>query len=338
VAAARFDPGIISARCSLPMSPELTFVVRAYNYGRYLAECLNSIFAQSDAPRFDVLVIDDASDDNTPEVLAAIDDPRLVVIRHKRNRGHAHTMNEALRLAKGEYVARIDPDDRYRPHFAAVAVEVLRRRPAVGLVYGDVALIDDQGRMTRSRTYSRPTPGDFEGNEFLRLLAGNFICSASVVARREAWLACGDVPEWLACDDWFFNLMIAHRHDLHFIDDVVADYRVHDGNHHTRVVRDRTEEPSVIWLLNRVFAETEDCAQEEAAKRRVRRRVYADHYLALADKYFGLAMTSDARRCYLRALGWDPQVSLRLGPMRRLAATMVGQRRYEQLKARLRSP
>jgi glycosyltransferase involved in cell wall biosynthesis len=319
------------------MKPELTFIVPAYNYGRYLMHCVDSILGQRGAPDFEVLIVDDASTDDTSSLIDAVGDPRVVAIRHASNQGHARTINEALRLARGRFIARIDPDDRYRPDFAALAFETLVRHPSVGLVYADVALIDEAGSVTQVRTYPRPTRGDFEGYEFIRLLEENFICAATVMASREAWLACGEVPSWLAFNDWYFNLQIARRYPLYYIDEVVAEYRVHDANLHLRIIRDRSEERSVFWLLDHVFAETEDDADMERQKHRARRRVYARHHLLLADKYFGLGMSQDARRCYVKALFWDPLVSLRPGQLRRLGATLLGQERYRAVKDLLRS-
>src|SRR6266571_2177447 len=95
-------------------TPLVSFVVPCYNYGRYLPDCLASIFGQEGAHDFEVIVIDDGSTDNTSEVLRSFTDPRMEVICHSKNLGHVATVNEGLRQARGTFVARIDPDDRYR--------------------------------------------------------------------------------------------------------------------------------------------------------------------------------------------------------------------------------
>src|SRR6201993_820636 len=127
--------------------PLVSFVVPCYNYGRYIPDCISSIFKQEARVDFEVIAIDDGSTDNTREVLRSCQDPRLRVIIHERNLGHIDTVNEGLAAARGAFIARIDPDDRYRPRFLTSVLGKFREYPEVGLVYGDVALIDDCGRV-----------------------------------------------------------------------------------------------------------------------------------------------------------------------------------------------
>src|SRR5688572_4070840 len=101
-------------------APEVTIVITCYNYGRYLRDCLEGIFTQVDGPdNFEVIAIDDCSTDNTWDILSSYRDPRIRLIRHVENRGHVFSVNEGLAAARGKFVARIDPDDRYRPKFLA---------------------------------------------------------------------------------------------------------------------------------------------------------------------------------------------------------------------------
>ena len=144
------------------------------------------------------------------------------------------------------------------------------------------------------------------------------------------------MPDGLAFNDWYFNVMMARRCEFYYLDRVLADYRVHAENHHARVTRDKTEESSIFFILERVFSETEASQTLEDAKRRARRRIYERQYLRLADKYFGMAMNSDARRCYWAAARHHPRCLLNAGVQRRLAATIVGRERYELGKTLVR--
>ncbi len=318
-------------------NPLVSFVVPCYNYGRYLADCLASIFGQEGEHRFEVIVIDDGSTDDTQDVLRAFADPRLSVIDHPVNRGHVATVNEGLRLARGTFVARIDPDDRYRPYFLSATLEKFHRFPEVGLVYGDAALIDERGQVTLERCRRVHTDGDYRGNEFVRLLEENFICSPTVIARREAWQRALPVPDHLAFHDWYFTLMMAREYDFYYVNEVVAEYRVHPANHHSRIVRDKSEEASLFWLLDRIYGEREKNPVLEREKRRARRRVYGAQYLTLGAKYFGVQMYGDARRCLLRAVRFRPRYALRADVLRWLLATCVGHERYEWGKRVARS-
>ena len=146
-----------------------------------------------------------------------------------------------------------------------------REYPEVGLVYGDVALIDDCGRVNVERSDRAHQGADFKGNEFVSLLEKNFICAPTTIARREAWHKVLPIPAGLAFNDWYLNIMMARTHEFYYIDRVLADYRVHPANHHTKVVRDKTEEASIFWLLDKVYGEredSEDLEQDKASSKR----------------------------------------------------------------------
>jgi glycosyltransferase involved in cell wall biosynthesis len=313
--------------------PLVSFVVPCYNYGRYLAECLASIFRQEACDDFEVIAIDDGSIDDTRDVLRSNQDHRLRVISHQRNLGHIHTVNEGLAAARGAFIARIDPDDRYRPWFLSSVLGKFREYPEVGLVYGDVALMDDCGKVSVERCDRTHQGADFKGNEFVPLLGENFICAPTTIARREAWHKVLPIPSGLAFNDWYLNIMMARTHDFYYIDRVLADYRVHPANHHAKVVRDKTEEISIFWLLDKVYGEKEDSECLEQAKLRARGRIYAAQYLTLAEKYFGFYMNEDALRCYWSAARKRPSCVLKLGVLRRFAATVFGRDSYETCKA-----
>jgi len=315
-------------------TPLLSVVIPSYNYARFLGDCLTSIFNQTNAPPFEVVVVDDGSTDETPQVLEMYADPCLRVVRHDRNRGHVATVNEALGLARGTFIARIDPDDRYRPHFMSEICRVLADNPEVGFVYGRAALIDDRGVETGPIT-AAPHEGDFKGSEFIRLLEQNFVCAPASAGRREAWLEHVPVPAGLAFNDWYFSVLIARKYPFYFLDDVIADYRVHGANHHTKISKDGSEERSIFWLLDRVFEPQEDGFPFEPSRDEVMRRVYGAHYLDLAEKYFGFGHNADARRCYLAAIRCRPSYLSDPGVARRFGATVLSRTMYDKTKALL---
>jgi glycosyltransferase involved in cell wall biosynthesis len=316
-------------------TPRLTFVVLSYNYARYLGACIESILAQQGVSDFEVIVVDDASTDGSQAIAGryAELDARVRPILHERNLGHAATVTDGLRAARGELIARIDCDDRYRRYFAQEALAIFDREPDVGLVHGDAALIDDSGAITRPRCDRMHGGVDFKGNELDALLQHNFICAPTVMARRDVWLDALPIPPGLAFHDWYFTLMAARRWDFYFTSRVVADYRVHAANFHKQIVRDRSEEPSIFRLLDTIFSQSEVNADLERRKQRVKRRAYAAHYLLLGDKYFGLNMLTDARRCYTRAILWQPRHAFRADVLRHLGATCASPAAYARLKS-----
>ena len=317
--------------------PEVAFVVLCYNLGRYVGECVDSILGQEGTGDFEVVVVDDASSDDSAAVLRRYTDPRVRVITHAKNQGHIGAVEHGLRAARGRYVVRVDADDRYRPGYLASVLPVIRHRPNVGLVYANVDLIDEAGHVTGQALDDAHGNGDAEGNELVRLLERNFICSPTVIARRQAWLNALPVPSGLAFHDWYFTLMIAREWDLFHRGAILADYRVHPGNLHTQIVRDRTEEPSIFRMLDMMFAGVDRTTTLGRSVIMRRRYIYGAHYLTLARKYFGTDMIGDARRCYLRAIAHRPEYLADWSVARQCLGTVIGQRAYTRMKALART-
>jgi glycosyltransferase involved in cell wall biosynthesis len=294
----------------------------------YVAECLDSIFAQEGDHDYEVIVIDDASTDASAEVVAGYRDPRIHFTRHRENLRAAHTISEGLSAARGIYVARIDPDDRYRPHFLNRTVEMLDRHADVGLAYGRIAMIDSTGAiMDAGMAYPAP-PGEPKSDRFLHLLKRNDLPASTVLARREAWALGLPIPQKFTFNDWYLSLSIAEHWKTYFIDEVLADYRIHSNNMHYTMVRDRWAEPVIMEVLERFLGSP----GREREKRRHRREIYSAQYRQLADQYFGCELLEDARRCYWAAIRHRPDQQIRPDVLRRLLGSYVGRHRYEYMK------
>ena len=125
--------------------PLVSVLLAAHDEARYVGSAVESVFGQTLAD-FELVVVDDASTDATPDVLAALDDKRLIVVRNDEQLGLAASLNRGLERATGRYVARLDADDLARPHRLERQVERLRSRPQVAIVGSDVVDLDDAGR------------------------------------------------------------------------------------------------------------------------------------------------------------------------------------------------
>ncbi len=316
----------------MTQAPLVSFVIPCYNYGRYLRDCIDRILALEGGYDIEIIAVNDASPDDTIDILRSYADPRLRIIDRRENKGHVFSVNEGLTASRGKYVVRIDPDDRHHASFLTRTIPVLEAEPRIGLAHGNINIIDSEGRLTQERADTQHGGRDFKGNELIALLKRNFVCAPTVIARREAWMGAWPVPEGLAFNDWYFSIMIARKWDYYYCDHVLADYRVHGSNWHTKVSKDGSEERSVLWLLDRVYAEIEDDPALERAKRDARDEVYAAQYLDFAIKYFGHENNPDARRCFVQAIRLSPKV-LNGYVARLLAATLIPRGLYDGVKA-----
>lgn len=125
--------------------PRLSCVTTTFNDGPILLTAVNSVLAQGFRD-FQYIIVDDGSTDNTPAILAAIDDPRVMVIR-QANDGLSSARNRALRHVTGDYVCFLDSDD-LRPNWSFAAIAQVIERDAPDLILCRGALSDVRGDLT----------------------------------------------------------------------------------------------------------------------------------------------------------------------------------------------
>lgn len=313
--------------------PLVSIVVPCFNYGRFLGDCLSAALNQRNYSNVEVIVIDDASTDDTPSVIKRFSDPRLIAVRHEKNQGHVITINEGLAMAKGKYVCRIDADDRHRPDFLEQTIPYLEKDPSLGAVYGEVNLIDEHGAVTTPAPTSVAT---LARNIYLDLLGENFICAPTLIARNELWKQALPILSGLTHSDWYLNLQMARRAPFLHRPVTLAEYRVHSRNLHTQLVMNKGEEPTTFRILDLLYSTVESDAQLEWRKKKIRRGVYGKQYRSLVLKYYGAGYFADAERCFREGLKLSPGLFATPALARVGAALLMGVERYERLKQRLK--
>jgi len=116
--------------------PLVSVIIPTYNRAHLVGRAIKSIFAQAYA-NFEVIVVDNASSDNTAEVVASIKDARLKFIRHDVNKGPAASRNTGLRNSHGDYITFLDSDDEWLPQKTALQLDVFKSEEerGIGLVF-----------------------------------------------------------------------------------------------------------------------------------------------------------------------------------------------------------
>jgi hypothetical protein len=202
-------------------APTISVILPVHNGEAFLADALESVFAQTFSD-FELIVVDDYSTDRTPEMLAAIGDPRLRIIRSEEQRGIAGSLNHSLELCRGRYIARMDADDiSMRKRFAR-QVAFLEAHPKVGACGTWVRMFSDSWHRDR-RLEANPE------RMHCSLLMFNVLSDPSVMMRRELFLRHG-----LTYDETFQNSQdyeLWTRASLLFtlgnVREVLLLYRVH---------------------------------------------------------------------------------------------------------------
>lgn len=163
------------------MIPKVSVLMAVRNGGDYLDASLRSIAAQTFAD-WEMVVVDDASTDSTPQVLSAWArrDQRVRVFSNPVNAGQTPSLNRGLRECRGEWVARQDADDLSAPERIAAQMEFLRDNPAVLLLGTQGVLIDENDRKVGLLDVPASAPGIAWTSLFL-----NPFLHTSVVFRRD---------------------------------------------------------------------------------------------------------------------------------------------------------
>jgi glycosyltransferase involved in cell wall biosynthesis len=210
--------------------PRVSVVCSVYNGAPYFERAIPSILAQT-YQDFELIIVDDGSDDGTPELLreAAAQDPRVRVLSPGRQ-GFSRALNFGIARAHGEIIARQDFDDVSYPERLRLQLERLDADPEVGVVGGHYVLIDE-GRRER---YLRMPPTEHQ--QIVRAM-GHYIPLAHTVTtfRRKTWEDAGGYPDANNLVDLRLWLRVA-KLGWRFanVPEVMGEHYVHGGSHFFR--------------------------------------------------------------------------------------------------------
>lgn len=206
-------------------APRVSVIMSTFNNATYLPLAMESI-AQQTFRDFEWIVVDDGSTDDTAAVLARYADPRLRVVVHAERRGLTRSLNEALALSRGTYVARMDGDDIALPERFARQVAFLDAHPAVGLVGTAFMYIDGQNAV-------HGTEPVFETDEAIRsrLLRHNCFGHGTIMARRSLLVAAGGYDETFTyAQDYDLWLRLAEKARVANLPDRLYCWRQNAGS------------------------------------------------------------------------------------------------------------
>ena len=185
--------------------PVVTVIIPTFNRALIVGRAIRSVLGQT-FQDWELLVVDDASTDNTEQVVKNFPDRRIRYIRHDQNRRVSAARNTGIRSAQGEYVSFLDDDDEWLPEKLVKEVEVFRNSAQeVGLVYTGKTLFDEDGRVLQVRM---PT---LSGWVYDAMLDRHFIGSPSRVTVRKQvldWVA-GFDETFVNCQDYDLWLRVA---------------------------------------------------------------------------------------------------------------------------------
>lgn len=284
--------------------PKISVCVPTYNGARYLDQALDSVLCQT-LPDFELIVYDDASSDETPQLVARRSDQRLRYFRQPCNVGIADNRNSCLRVARGQYIAWLDSDDIYHPEMLARQSSVLDEHPNVGLVHGAYEVIGPDG----SRLKDWPLPFSEDVIQcghaaFRELILSNYITAPTVMVRRDCYDRVGPYMSGLgnSSEDWEMWLRIALHTNLAYTATTVARYRQHDASTSTVTTRSGERFRKDIMVVDRIFARQWPLIADAIVLQRRARAALAAKALIYAGDLFTLGRRLAALMITLRGL------------------------------------
>lgn len=203
-----------------PAVPVVSVIIPSYNRGYCIAQCLRSVLDQTFAD-FEIIVVDDASSDDTRAQVSSISDSRIHYLAHDSNQGGAVARNTGIRIAQGEFVAFLDSDDHWQSDKLEKQIAALRQQgPDCGLSYTWISCVDDDGAETL-----RINP-EIDGACFEEMLVSNFIGSFSnIVVRKSLLVEVGALDEsFRSCQDWDLFIRLTRHASVHCLREYAVRY------------------------------------------------------------------------------------------------------------------
>ena len=298
--------------------PAVSIVIPTYNHAHFLRQALESALAQTLAD-WEAIVVNNFSDDNTVEVVASFNDPRIRLVNFRNHGVIAASRNEGIRLASGELIAFLDSDDMWHPQKLARCVDAIARG------FDLVCHGEDwtrEGSPPRKVFYGPATRASYA-----RLLFnGNCISTSAVVVRKRSLVRVNgfrEEPRFVTAEDYDLWLRLARDGArIGFVREILGEYRMHGGNASKALLRHLEAELAVV---NDHF--TALAAASLVARLRMRRRRALVYYGA-GRGFQAAGNPREAWHWFGRALRESPFI-LRLyaaaflsavAPMRRLFA------------------
>jgi glycosyltransferase involved in cell wall biosynthesis len=292
----------------------VTAAITTYNRASYLPGALESVFAQTRAPD-EVLVVDDGSTDDTPDVLAGYGGSVRVV--RQENAGRSGARNTALREARGRFLSFLDSDDRWTPTKLERQVPVLETEVDVGLVHGHVEVIGADGETLADETARHRELFSAAHAKGVTYAGYAFECrcfSSAVTLRVDAVRSVGLYDTALLLDDYDLYLRLALDSRIVFLEGPpVALYRHHEGQMTTYELTMGQIQTARKHLA--LLDERDDVPDAKVARR--------NFLLMLARSHAVLRDQPASRRYLLQALRLDPGLIGRPWVARRLVGSVV---------------
>jgi glycosyltransferase involved in cell wall biosynthesis len=204
---------------------KVSVIIPTYNRAYLVKRAIDSVTKQT-FQDIEIIIVDDASTDNTENIIKTLNDKRILYIKHKERKGASAARNTGIENAQGEYIAFLDSDDEWLPQKLAKQLKVFNNSSRnLGLVYTACMEIEDSKQ-------KRTIIPRCRGNVIENLLVSNCVgYIVTALVRKECFNETGLFDEQLSCsEDWDMWIRIAQYYEVDFVNEIlVCIYPQRDG-------------------------------------------------------------------------------------------------------------
>jgi len=210
--------------------PAISVVMPAFNSARFIRPAIESVLGQTFRD-FEFIIIDDGSTDDTLKIIQdyAAKDQRIVILSHL-NKGMGRSLNEAIELARGRWIARIDADDLMMPQRLERQLDYMHRHPGVAVAGSWIQYVNRRGRVIGHKRAPLHKKKNIEKlNQRNKLIP---LTHPSVLMDRQAFREAGGYrPEFWPSDDLdLWSRILEHGHQIRVQREFLTQYRIHSDS------------------------------------------------------------------------------------------------------------
>ncbi len=227
--------------------PLISVIIPVYNGEKTIRETIESVLNQT-FREFELLVINDGSQDRTLEIVESIQDSRLKVFSYP-NAGQSTSRNRGIELATGEYISFIDADDLWTPDKLEAQVKVLQENPQAAVAYSWTNWIDESSQLVGKGSHITE-----KGKVFAKLLLNDFVANGSnSLIRRQVLTEVGGFDASVTpAEDWDMWLRIAAHYEFVAVPSSQVLYRITPNSASFNVWK---MEVSSLKVIEKAFAQ-----------------------------------------------------------------------------------
>lgn len=276
--------------------PKISIILTSYNHAKYIRESIDSVLAQTFAD-FELLVLDDASSDNSWDIINSYTDPRIKAYRNENNQLGTKRFNQAItEIAAGEYIAVHHSDDVWELDKLHKQVEFLDSHPQYGAIFTNAFAIGEDSKPLNDPAHFYSSIFDQHNRSRYEWLnhffyEGNALCHPSILVRKHCYMNCGVYRYGLAqLTDFDMWIRLCLKYEIYVLPERLVRFRVreNEANASGRRPEARIRAATELHYVLRNFLEIDSFEEMEAIFPDAKAYYRADGF----EKRFVLAMVT----------------------------------------------